>query len=134
MKMSLKDPNSGSLKVGTIAGPETALMEVAKQIAKDKYNLTVEVIEFQDYVTPNAALEDGTLDANAFQTIQYLDATKATKGYDFVVAGKTFIYPMGLYSRKITSLASFPQDAKVAIPNDPSNEERALLLLEKQDY
>lgn len=119
------------IKVGTISGPETELMETAKYVAKNKYNLDVEIVQFQDYATPNAALADGTLDANAFQTVQYLDAAKAAQGYDFVVVGKTFIYPMGLYSEKITTLAEFPQQAKVAIPNDPSNEERALLLLEK---
>ncbi len=124
-------PAEDKIKIGTIAGPETALMEVAKGIAKRKYQLDIEIVEFQDYVTPNAALADGTLDANAFQTMQYFNAAKAAKGYDLVVAGKTFIYPMGLYSKRFTDIESIPEGAKVAIPNDPSNEERALLLLEK---
>lgn len=119
------------IKVGTIAGPETEVMEVAKQVAKKKYNLDVEIVQFQDYATPNAALADGSLDANAFQTVQYFDQAMQTKGYKFANVGKTFIYPMGLYSRKLNTLADFPAGAKVAIPNDPSNEERALLLLEK---
>lgn len=124
-------PVDEKIKVGTIAGPETVLMEVAQEVAKRKHNLDIEIVQFQDYVTPNAALADGTLDANAFQTIQYLDESKAAKGYDFVVAGKTFIYPMGLYSRSVSDIADLPEGSKIAIPNDPSNEERALLLLEK---
>ena len=119
------------VKVGAISGPETELLETAKYVAKKQYNLDIEVVQFQDYVTPNAALADGTLDANAFQSIQYLDAAKASQGYDFVAVGKTFIYPMGIYSKQIKSLAELPKGSKVAIPNDPSNEERALLLLEK---
>ena len=118
------------LKVGTIAGPETELMEVAKSVAKRKYNLDIEIVQFQDYVTPNTALADGALDANAFQTIQFLDKTVESQKYKLVSVGKTFIYPMGLYSRKINSLADFPHGASVAIPNDPSNEERGLILLE----
>jgi D-methionine transport system substrate-binding protein len=124
-------PTTEKLKVGTIAGPESELMEVAKGVAKNKYNLDIEIVQFQDYVTPNTALADGALDANAFQTIQFLDKTVESQKYKLVSVGKTFIYPMGLYSRKINTLADFPQGASVAIPNDPSNEERALLLLEK---
>lgn len=119
------------IKVGTIDGPETQLMEAAKSVAQKKYGLDVEIVSFSDYNTPNAALNDGSIDANAFQTVPFLDAQEKQYGYKFVVAGNTFVYPMGIYSRKIKNIDQTPDHAKVAIPNDPSNEARALLLLEK---
>lgn len=129
-----KEENSNpaeTVKVGTIAGPETELMEVAKQVAKHKYNLDIEIVQFQDYATPNTAVADGGIDANAFQTVQYFEAAVATQKLDLVNVGKTFIYPMGLYSKKIKNLAELKEGAVVALPNDPSNEERGLLLVEK---
>jgi D-methionine transport system substrate-binding protein len=119
------------VKVGTIDGPETQLMEAARQVAKEKYNLNVQIITFSDYHAPNVGLNDGSLDANASQTQSFLDAQMKQYGYSFAVAGKTFIYPVGIYSQKIKEIAQTPDGAKVAIPNDPSNETRALLLLQK---
>src|SRR5262249_21853530 len=127
--VACKPAKTNSVKVGTIDGPETQLMEVAKTVAKQKYNLDVEIIAFSDYNTPNAALNDGSLDANAFQTVPFLDAQAKQYGYQFAVVGKTFVYPVGIYSQKIKDIAKVPDNAKVAIPNDPSNEARALLLL-----
>jgi D-methionine transport system substrate-binding protein len=126
-----KPAKHDSLKVGTIDGPETQLMEAAKQVAQKKYGLNVDIITFSDYNTPNAALNDGSLDANAFQTAPFLDAQSKQYGYKFAVVGKTFIYPVGIYSQKIKDVTQVPDNAKVAVPNDPSNEARALLLLEK---
>lgn len=120
-----------SVKVGTIAGPETELMEVAQTVAKQRYNLDVQIVSFADYNLPNAALAEGSIDANAFQHRPYLDQSMRTHGYRLVSIGKTFIYPMGLYSKKIKNLQSLPPKARVAIPNDPSNGGRALLLLQK---
>lgn len=120
-----------SIKVGTITGPETDIMDVAKQVAQEKFNLEIEIVEFQDYATPNTALVDGSIDANAYQTVQYLDSYLAAHNANLVSVGKTFVYPMGLYSKKITNLAQLPHGATVAIPNDPSNEQRGLLLLIK---
>ncbi len=128
---SCKPSKSDSIKVGTIDGPETQLMEAAKEVAQNKYGLNVQIITFSDYNTPNAALNDGSIDANAFQTQPFLDAQIKEYGYKFAIAGKTFVYPVGIYSKKIQNLDNIPQNAKVAIPNDPSNEARALLLLEK---
>lgn len=119
------------LKVGTIAGPETQLMEVAKQVAKDKYGLDVQVIEFTDYLQPNAALNDHSIDANMFQHQAFLEQQIKDHGYQLVTVGKTFVYPMGIYSSKVKTLQAIPNGALVAIPNDPSNEGRALLLLQK---
>ena len=126
-----KPEKTHTVKVGTIDGPETQLVEAAKIVAKQKYNLDVEIIAFSDYNTPNAALNDGSLDANAFQTVPFLDAQAKQYGYDFAVVGKTFVYPMGIYSQKVKDIGKVPAYAKVAIPNDPSNEARALLLFEK---
>lgn len=120
-----------TIKVGTISGPETQLMEVAKDVAQKKYNLNVVIVPFSDYTLPNEALHDGSIDANAFQHQPYLDQYIKQKHYDLVAAGKTFIYPVGIYSQKIKDIKSIPNKAIIAIPNDPSNEARALLLLSK---
>lgn len=122
---------SGAIKVGTIAGPETELMEAAKKVAKEKYNLDVEIVTFTDYAMPNEALNNGSIDANMFQHVPYLDAQIASRGYKIVNIGKGFVYPLGVYSKKIKSLEEIPLNGKFAVPNDPSNEARALLLLEK---
>ena len=123
--------DAGELKVGTIAGPETILMEVAKDVAAKKYNLMVKIIEFSDYAVPNAALSDGSIDANVFQHQPYLNQVIAAKHYKFVSVGKTFVYPMGLYSKKLKDIREIPNGAIIALPNDPSNEARALILLAK---
>lgn len=124
-----KDKNT--LIVGTIAGPETELMEVAKDVAQKDYGLNIKIKTFSDYVIPNVALNEGSLDANVYQHLPYLDATIKARGYELVSIGKTFIYPMAAYSKKIKSISTLPDNAIVAVPNDPSNEARALLLLQK---
>lgn len=124
---SQQDPNA--IKVGVIAGPEEEIMEVAKAVAKDN-GLNVEIVQFNDYVMPNTALSEGSIDANAYQHLPYLKAAMKQRGYAFAPIGKTFIYPMAVYSKKHQSLAKLPYNAVIAIPNDPSNEARALLLLE----
>lgn len=123
--------DKSTLKVGTIAGPETELMQVAKEVAKKQYGLNIEIVEFTDYLEPNAALNDGSIDANMFQHQPYLDQQIKDRHYDLVAIGKTFIYPMGIYSAKLKSLKQIPDGALVALPNDPSNEGRALMLLQK---
>lgn len=116
--------------VGTVAGPETVLMQVAKEVAKKRYGLNVKIVTFSDYITPNTALADGSIDANAFQHLPYLESQIKDHGFKLVPVGKTFLYPMGLYSHKVKKLSQLKEGAKVAIPNDPSNEARALLLLQ----
>ncbi|WP_251978276.1 MetQ/NlpA family ABC transporter substrate-binding protein [Salinicola avicenniae] len=118
-----------SIKVGTMAGPETDVMQVAKQVAQERFGLDVEIVEFTDYVTPNAALADGSLDANAYQHEPYMQAMIQDRGYDFAIAGKTFVYPIGAYSSRYDSLDELPDGATIALPNDPTNEGRALILL-----
>lgn len=126
-----KHEDSDTVSVGTIAGPETTLMSVAKKVALEKYGLHVKIVQFTDYNMPNQALSEGEIDVNAFQHVPYLQDQIKARGYDFVPVGNTFLYPMGLYSSKVASLKALQNNAKVAIPNDPSNEARALLLLQK---
>jgi len=124
-------PSPNTLKIGTIAGPETELVQVAKEVAEKKYGLNIKIIEFSDYKLPNEALQDGSLDANVYQHLPYLQAAMKAHHYDLVVLGKTFLYPIGLYSEKLKSLKKIKKKALIAIPNDPGNEARALLLLAK---
>lgn len=125
-----KDPNQ--IKVGVVMGSEVTVAEVAKQIAKDKYNLDVELIVFNDYVIPNEALSKNDIDLNAFQHKPYLDQQIKDRGYKLAIVGKTFVYPIAGYSKKIKSLSELQDGASIAIPNDPTNLGRSLLLLEKE--
>jgi len=142
-----------SIKVGVISGPEQDIAEVAKQQAKKLYNLDVELVVFNDYVTPNQALNDGLIDANAFQHKPYLDQQMKERGYRLAIAGNSFVYPIAAYSHKLKPLidaaaqtdgliVTSPRgesyfveaNSTVAIPNDPTNLGRALLLLQKQGF
>lgn len=120
-----------TFKIGTMSGKEASLLEAAKEEAKKQFNLEVEVVEFDDYVTPNIALNDGDIDANAFQHGPYLQAMVKDRGFDLVAVGNTFVYPIGLYSKKITSVEALKDGASIAIPNDPSNGARTLILMDK---
>lgn len=120
-----------TFKVGTMSGKEANLVLAAKKVAKDKYGLDVEVIEFDDYVTPNIALADGSIDANAFQHAPYLDTMVRERGFELVPVGKTFVYPIGAYSNKIDNIEALQDGATIAIPNDPSNGARTLILMDK---
>jgi D-methionine transport system substrate-binding protein len=124
-------PSPNTLTIGTIAGPETELIETAKLVAEQQYGLKIKIIAFNDYNLPNEALQDGSLDANVYQHLPYLDAAIKAHGYNLQAIGKTFVYPMGMYSNKLHSLNDLPEKALIALPNDPSNEMRALLLLQK---
>lgn len=123
--------SSNSLSVGVIAGPEAELMETSKKVAAEKYDLDIKVVEFSDYTLPNEALADGSIDANAFQHLPYLQAAIKAKGYQLTPIAKTFVYPLAFYSKKIKNINELRNGAIVAIQNDPSNEIRALLLLQK---
>lgn len=121
-----------AIKVGTISGPDAQIWSVVTKVAKRDQGLDVKVVEFNDYVQPNAALDAGDLEANSFQHQPYLDSQLKQRGYKIVSVGLTYISPLGVYSKKFKSLKELPQGAKVAVPNDPSNENRALLLLQAQ--
>jgi D-methionine transport system substrate-binding protein len=116
------------IKLGVMAGAEEEIAAVAAKVAATK-GVEVKLVVFQDYVLPNAALEAGELDANAFQTKPYLDAQIEAHGYHIVPIGYTIVEPIGLYSKKIHKLEDLPAGATIGIPNDPANGGRALNLL-----
>ncbi|MDR2862268.1 MAG: MetQ/NlpA family lipoprotein [Puniceicoccales bacterium] len=120
------------LRIGVISGPEEQVAEVAAKIAREHHNINVELVAFSDYLMPNAALDDGTLDANAFQHLPFLNQQALARGYKLAVAGKTFLYPLAGYSKRFKKVADLPDRARVAVPNDQSNQGRALLLLAGQ--
>ena len=126
----VKDDNM-ALKVGVMAGPEVDVMKVAAEILKREKGIDVELVEFSDYVLPNIALSEGSIDVNAIQHRPYLDSVIQNRGLKLAVIGNAFVYPMGAYSKRISGLDGLGRGAKVAIPNDPSNEGRALILLHK---
>lgn len=119
------------VKVGATAVPHAEILEALKDDF-EKEGITVEVVPFDDYVMPNTALEEKTIDANFYQHKQYLQQQIDELGYDFVSAGDIHTEPMGIYSTKYTSLDQVPDGAEVIIPDDVSNGARALQLLEKQ--
>lgn len=121
-----------SIKVGVINGAEQDVAEVAKKVAKDKYGLDVELVGFSGSLLPNDATNAGELDANVFQHRPFLEQDNRAHGYRLVAVGNTFVFPIAGYSRKITSLSEMKEGATVAIPNDPTNLGRALLLLQKE--
>lgn len=124
-----EDPNH--IKVGIISGPEKDIAEAAKKVAKEKYNLDVELVNFNDYVVPNEALNNGDIDANAFQHAPYLEEQSKQRGYHLAVVGKTFVYPIVAYSKKIKNISELKDGSTVVIPNDPTNGGRSLLLFQK---
>ena len=119
------------IKIGVTPGEHAEIMEKVKDIAAKK-GLNLEILEFSDYVVPNQALADGDLNANSFQHQPYLDNQIADRGFDLVAVGKTITTPMGVYSKKVKSLGELADGATVAIPNDPTNGGRALLVLAKE--
>ena len=120
------------LKVGAIAGAETQVAEEAAKIAKEKFGLEVEIVQFSDFATPNVALNDGSIDVNAFQHKPYLDSQIKDRGFKLVAVGNTFVYPIAGYSKKIKNISELKEGTQVAVPNDPTNLGRSLLLLQKQ--
>ncbi|EIJ67320.1 MetQ/NlpA family lipoprotein [Pasteurella bettyae] len=121
------------IKVGVMAGPEHEVAEKAAKVAKEKYNLDVEFVLFNDYALPNTAVSQGDLDLNAMQHKPYFDKDTQSKNItNLEIVGNTFVYPLAGYSKKIKKVDELQDGATVAVPNDPSNLARALILLEKQ--
>jgi D-methionine transport system substrate-binding protein len=117
------------LKIGVTAGPHAQIFEQVKKIA-EKDGLKIQIVEFSDYVQPNAALNAGDLDANSYQHKPYLDQQIKDRGYKFVSVGYTVNFPIGIYSKKVKSLGELKEGAKFGIPNDPTNGGRVLLVLQ----
>lgn len=119
-------------KVLTIAAspePHAAILHcIADDLAAQ--DITLKITEFTDYITPNDAVESGEQLANFFQHVPYMQSFNQEHGYHLVSAGTVHVEPLALYSKKHTALNQFQKGASIAIPNDPTNEARALLLLE----
>lgn len=103
------------IKIGVTAGPHAEIMEAVKKVAEQD-GLKLQIVEFNDYIQPNAALAAGDLDANSYQHQPYLDDQIATRGYKFVSVGQTITFPMGVYSKKIKSLKDLKDGARSACP------------------
>ena len=119
------------IRVGAGVTPHAEILrEIQDDLEKKGYAL--EVVEYNDYVLPNTALEDGDLDANYFQHKPYLDDFNAENGTHIVGVANVHFEPLGIYAGKTKSLADLKDGAEVAVPNDTTNEARALLLLEQE--
>lgn len=116
------------IKIGVSPEPHKAIVDVAVPLL-EKEGYKVEITEFNDYVQPNTAVSEGSLDANYFQHLPYLNEQNESKGLNLVSVGAVHLEPMGLYSKTIKSLDDLKEGDIIAIPNDPSNEARALKLL-----
>ncbi|PZM13623.1 MetQ/NlpA family lipoprotein [Rhizobium tubonense] len=120
-----------TIKVGIMSGEDEDVWRVVTSEAAKK-GLKVETVVFNDYTQPNDALEHGEVDANAFQHQPYLDNQVKTHGYHIVRVGYTGVWPIGLYTKKYKSVAELPKGAVIGVPNDPSNEGRALRVLQNE--
>lgn len=121
----------GSIVVGASPSPHAQILEaVSEQLAQKGYQL--EIKEFTDYIMPNTALEDGELDANFFQHQPYLTDFNEKNGTKLVSAAAIHFEPLGIYGGKTADLADLPEGAQIAVPNDTTNEARALWLLQAQ--
>ena len=127
-----KENQQNVLTVAASPEPHKAILElVVADLAKE--NITLKITEFTDYVTPNDAVETGEQDANFFQHVPYMESFNKEHGYHLASVGAVHIEPLALYSQKYTSLSELKSGDMIAIPNDPTNEARALLLLTAQN-
>ncbi|WP_010297832.1 MetQ/NlpA family ABC transporter substrate-binding protein [Candidatus Odyssella thessalonicensis] len=124
---------ANAFKLGVTAGPHAMIAEEVAKVAK-KEGLDIDIIEFNDFVLPNIALNQGDLDANSFQHQPFLENQIKNRGFKLTAVNKTVLMPLGIYSKKLSNLKDIKEGAIVAIPNDPTNGARALLLLEKAGF
>ncbi|GGN70741.1 lipoprotein [Streptomyces albiflavescens] len=118
-----------ALVVGATAVPAGEVLSYIKKDLAEKAGLKLEIKEFTDYVLPNTALQEGTLDANLYQNQPFLDEFNQSKGTDLVSVVKAYLPPMGVYSKKVKDVSKLADGSTVAVPNDTTNEGRALKLL-----
>ncbi|TDR94728.1 MetQ/NlpA family ABC transporter substrate-binding protein [Enterovirga rhinocerotis] len=119
-----------TIKVGATAGPHAEVLDVAAKVAA-RNGLTVQVIEFNDYIQPNAALAAGDLQANSYQHLPFLQAQIDARGYDIVPVGRTVLFPIAVYSKKHKRLEDLPKGALISIGSDPANLARTLILFQE---
>lgn len=122
-------PEKKTLKIGATAGPYSDMVSKAIKPIIEKKGYEIELVEFSDYVQPNLALANGSLDANLFQHLVYLEKFSADKGLDLSPVIIVPTAPMGIYSQKYKSLDEIAEGSKIAIANDPTNLARTLLVL-----
>ena len=127
---SVSAANAGEISVGVTPVPHGEVMEFVKPIVA-KQGVDLKIVEFNDYVQPNLATDDGELDANYFQHRPYLVEFTKDHGINLVEVAAVHIEPMGVYSKQIKKINELKDGAVIAIPNDPTNGGRALLLLNK---
>ena len=120
-----------TIKVGATPAPHAEILEVAKGILAEQ-GITLEIVEFNDYIQPNLAVESGELDANYFQHITYMNEFNVSDGTHLVSAAEVHYEPFGLYAGKTASIDELADGAQIAVPNDTTNEARALLLLQQE--
>ena len=120
-----------TLKVGASITPHAEILEQCKPILEEQ-GIELEIVEYTDYVQPNTAVEEGDLDANYFQHVNYLNWFNEDYGTHLVSACTVHYEPFGLYAGKTASLDALADGATVAVPNDTTNEARALLLLQQE--
>jgi D-methionine transport system substrate-binding protein len=123
--------NPTKIKVAATPMPHAEILENIKEDLK-KEGITLVIVEVDDYALANRLLAEQVVDANFFQHIPYLKAEKESFGYNINWIAKVHLEPLAIYSSKISSLSQLPDYAKVGVPSDPSNETRALRLLEQQ--
>ena len=119
------------LVVGASPAPHAEILEVVKPILAEQ-GITLEIVEFNDYIQPNLAVESGELDANYFQHVTYMNEFNVSDSTHLVSAADVHYEPFGLYAGKTASIADLADGAQIAVPNDTTNEARALLLLEQE--
>ena len=120
-----------TLKVGATPAPHAEILEVVKDILAEQ-GITLEIVQYNDYVQPNNAVEDGSLDANYFQHITYMNDFNDQNGTHLVSAAEVHYEPMSLYAGKVSSLDELADGALIGVPNDATNEARALLVLQQE--
>ena len=120
-----------TLKVGASSTPHGELLELVKPILAEE-GINLDIVIYDDYVLPNTALQDGTLDANFFQHRPYLNSFNESNGTDLVTAGLVHYEPLGIYSFSIKDLKELPSGATIIVPDDDSNQTRAMLLLAQE--
>ena len=126
---SCGETDDKTIRVGASPSPHAEILAVAKDVLADQ-GYTLEIVEFNDYIIPNTSVESGELDANYFQHIPHLNSFNEENGTHLVSVLNVHYEPLGIYAGKTSSLAELQDGATIAIPNDTSNEARALLLLE----
>jgi D-methionine transport system substrate-binding protein len=119
------------LVVGATPLPHAEILKIVQPVLKEK-GIELEIKEFTDYVTPNTAVNDKQIDANFFQHVPYMEDFNKQNGTNLVAVGKVHVEPLAAYSSKIKTKDEIKDGAVIAIPNDATNEGRALLLLQKQ--